>query len=173
MAKWWKLGFGKKKGEAPAPEQAPTPPPTPQAPEPSASAGEKKRGLLGRLFGRGKKKKEEAPAPAAPEAPPTAPPAAPPAAPPEGPPEGPAAPAERQFPSQISASADGDWIISTTEWSGHMEGTLRGHKAKEFILAYEAGRWAECAQLVADHWDMNVASQLNADVSNIENISWT
>lgn len=193
MAKWWKFGLGGKKDQeqGPAPEQAPAPPPAPapQAPEPSAGTeggGEKKRGLLGRLFGRGKGKKEKAPAPApeappsAPSAPPSAPPAAPPSAPAEGGEEaggggGPAGPAgekERQFPSSIEATADGDWRISQNDWYGQMNATLSGNKAKAFILAYEANNWTECAQLVADGWNMPVASQIDTAASNVENVSW-
>ncbi|MFE6189814.1 hypothetical protein ACFQ6U_35905 [Streptomyces sp. NPDC056465] len=193
MAKWWKLGLGKKdQAQGPAPKQAPAPTPAPVAPqtrEPSAGAGgkEKKSGLLGRLFGRGKGKKEQAPA-----VPPEAPPAAPPAAPPT-PPSAPAAPAggggeggeggesgggpgkpekERSFPSSIAATADGDWVISQNEWYGQMNAKLTGNKAKAFILAYEANDWAECAQLIADGWDMPVASQIDTGASNIENVSW-
>ncbi|MFD3622247.1 hypothetical protein ACFWWT_45255 [Streptomyces sp. NPDC058676] len=194
MAKWWKFGLGKKDQEqGPAPEQAPTPTPAPppQAPEPAAGTeggGEKKRGLLGRLFGRGKGKKEKAPAPA-PEAPPAAPPAAPPSAPPAAPPTapagggevgeeggGPAGPAapekERSFPSSIEAEADGDWRISQNDWYGQMTATLSGNKAKAFILAYEANDWTECAQLIADGWNMPVASQIDTAASNIENVTW-
>ncbi|MFG3216076.1 type 4 pilus major pilin [Streptomyces tendae] len=190
MAKWWKFGLGKKdQEEGPAPEEqapAPAPEPAPQAPEPSAGGeggGEKKRGLLGRLFGRGRKK-EKAPAPEAPPAaPPSAPPSAPPAAPPSAPaeggeeaggggPAGPAKPSERTFPSRIDATADGDWVISANEWYGQMNATLSGNKAKSFILAYEANDWSECAQLIADGWNMPVASQINVGSSNIENISW-
>ncbi|MFF7258648.1 hypothetical protein [Streptomyces microflavus] len=196
MAKWWKFGFGKDKDQeqGPAPEQAPAPTPTPApapAPEPSAGpegGGEKKRGLLGRLFGRGKGKKEKAPAPAPeapPAAPPTAPPSAPPAAPPSAPaeggeeagdgegPAGPAKPEERSFPSSIDATADGDWRISQNDWYGQMNATLSGNKVKEFILAYEANNWTRCAQLVADGWNMPVASQIDTAASNIENISWS
>lgn len=190
MAKWWKFGLGKKGQEqGPAPEQAPapTPAPAPQAPEPAAGTGEKKRGLLGRLADRvtGKGKKEKAPA-APPEAPPAAPPAAPsppPAAPPsapagggevgEGGGAGPVAPdKERSFPSSIDAEADGDWVISQNEWYGQMEATLTGNKAKAFILAYEANDWTECAQLIADGWNMPVASQIDTAASTIENVTW-
>lgn len=143
MAKWWKFGLGKGKDrqEGPAPRPQPTPAPAEHAP--------KRGGLLGRLFGRGKKK--EAPAPEAPPAPaapsaPSAPPApaeeAPPAeAPPEegeGGPAGPGERPERVYPSFLHVEADGDWIISETEWSGTMSGTLHGADVKTFIDAMEA-----------------------------------
>jgi hypothetical protein len=187
MAKWWKFGFGKK-DQGPEPEQtpAPAPEPTPQAPEPSAGAegGEKKRGLLGRFFRRDKGK-EKAPAPA-PEAPPTAPPA-PPTAPPTPPaapaseageageggePAGPSGP-ERTFPSSIDVEADGDWRISSTEWSGHMQGTIRGHQARVFIEAFEKGQMNTCVQMVANAWDVNVGDQINPKESTSDYINWS
>lgn len=181
MATWnprkW-FGRGKEKPAAPTPA-----PQAPKAPEPSAGpapAPEKKPGLLGKLFGRGKRKEKPAPPEAPPEAPPapptpTAPPEAPPAA--EGPQEGPPgagaeAPPEREYPTSIDVEADGDWIISSTEWSGLMKGTIHGHKAKVFIDAYEKGDWNTCAQMVADAWDVNVASQIIPEQSTIDYINW-
>lgn len=119
MAKWWKFGLGKGKDQGP--EEGPAPEPTP-APTPAPAEGGKKPGILGRLFGR--RKKKEAPAEA-----PTAPPAAPPAAPPKP---------ERVYPPFLHVSADGDWVISDTEWSGTMSGTLHGSDVKTFIDAMEA-----------------------------------
>ncbi|WP_326813297.1 hypothetical protein [Streptomyces scopuliridis] len=173
MATWnpkkW-FGRGKEKPAAPAPA-----PQAPKGPEPSAGAPapEKKRGVLGKIFGRGKRKEKPAPEapPAAPPAPP-APPAAPPAA--EGPEKAEeAAPPEREYPSSIQVEADGDWIISSTEWSGLMKGTIHGHKAKVFIDAYEKGHFNTCAQMVADAWDANVASQIIPEESTIDYINWS
>ncbi|MDJ0347290.1 hypothetical protein QMK19_39560 [Streptomyces sp. H10-C2] len=158
MAKWWKfgLGGGKDKGQGPEetpqePTPAPAPEPTPAAP--AEGGGEKKRGLLGRLFGRGKKK-EKAPK-EAPPAPTPAPPSAP--AGPGGGGEGPApgekagggggdvgeggegeeAPPERSYPGHLHVDADGIWVISDTEWEGTMSGTLHGQDVKTFIDAME------------------------------------
>ncbi|WP_138899074.1 hypothetical protein [Streptomyces chryseus] len=190
MGKWWKFGLGKDDQEpGPGPEEPTEAAPEAEAPEPAAGPGEgeKKPGLLGRLLGRGRRKakKEKAPTPETPAAPPEAP-SAPPSGPPtpagggeagggEGAGGGAGAggeEAKRSFPSSIRATADGDWVISANEWYGHMEGTLVGNKAKEFILAYEKGDFPHCAQLVADVWDMAIASQMNMGASNIENISW-
>ncbi|MFD9226119.1 hypothetical protein ACFWDI_40400 [Streptomyces sp. NPDC060064] len=154
------FGRGKPKEEAPAPA----------APAPTAPPEAKKPGRFRRLADKLKRKpKGEAPAPTppAPPAPPKAPPPAPPA------PPAPAAPSEGEYPSSIDVEADGDWIISSTEWSGRMQGTIRGNKAKEFIQEYEKGNWSRCAQMVADHWDVNVADQLVPEESNIDYINWS
>ncbi|MEU2358853.1 hypothetical protein ABZ599_38860 [Streptomyces misionensis] len=148
MAKWWP--FGRKKEEAPkeAPPKAPAPEPTPApppTPEPTPAEGEKKRGLFGRLREKIQRKPKEAPPEAPAEAPPAAP-TPPPAeeAPPEAAPEEAAAPpaappeAERTYPSFLHVEADGDWVISDTQWSGTMSGTLHGSDVKLFIDAMEA-----------------------------------
>ena len=145
MAKWWKFGFGFGKGkgkeEGPASEPTPAPAPRPEpTPAPAGEAPKKRGGLFGRLFGRGKKKEapapEEAPAEEAPAEAEEAPAEeaaeeaeAPPAAPPEP---------ERVYPPFLHVSADGDWVISDTEWSGTMSGTLHGSDVKTFIDAMEA-----------------------------------
>ncbi|MFF7373625.1 hypothetical protein [Streptomyces tricolor] len=136
MAKWWKFGLGKSKGR----EEGPRPEPTP-APRPTPAEGEKRGGLLGRLFGR--KRKEEAP-PEAPPAPPTPPPAEAPEIPPEAapaeeaPPPAAPPPPERVYPPFLHVSAEGDWVISETEWNdGTMSGTLHGSDVKAFIDAME------------------------------------
>lgn len=134
MAKWWPFGRKKKEEEAPRPGGG---------------------GLLGRLFGRGRKKEEEAPEapPAPPEAPAAPPEEAAPApeaaeAPAEGetpaegeaPAEG-APPAEppkpRVYPPFLHVDADGSWVISSTMWEGTMSGTLHGRDVKTFIDAME------------------------------------
>ncbi|MEU3084737.1 hypothetical protein ABZ697_31105 [Streptomyces albidoflavus] len=144
MAKWWKFGLGKKKDTAPsegpatpAPAPKPTPEPTPEPPAP------KKRGLLGRIFGR-KKGGGEAPAEGTGPAPaPASEPSPAPAGEPgpeageegEG---GEATPPPRVYPSVLHVAAEGDWVISDTEWTGTMSGTLTGADVKRFIDAMEA-----------------------------------
>lgn len=140
MAKWWKFGLGKGKskeeGPTPVPPPAPAPAPAPEpTPAPAGEAPKKRGGFLGRLFGRGKKK--EAPTAEAPPAAPAAAPAAPPAGE-KAPPEGGAPPPGRVYPPFLHVSADGDWVISDTEWSGTMSGTLHGPDVKAFIDAMEA-----------------------------------
>ncbi|MFC9265613.1 hypothetical protein ACFT25_38040 [Streptomyces hydrogenans] len=197
MAKWWKLGLGGKKDK----EQSPPPetPPTPAAPTPAPApppqeppAEEKKRGFFGRLADKvtGKAKKEKAAKPEA-EAPPEAPPEAPaetrPAPPSggeggeaeaegeaEGGGAGPGEPEERRtFPSSISVSAYGDWVISANEWYGEMSGTLTGSEVKEFILAHEHGNWTRCAELIAGVWDSPAADLVDVYASNIEAVTWS
>jgi hypothetical protein len=144
MAWKWNPFRRREKAEAPAPEPTPAAPaPGPQAP----TQAPKKRGLLGRLFGRKEKPAAPAPAPAAPPAggPPTPP--APPA-PPSGPAEEPEEyekgeegeeeeEEERKYPPFLHVSADGVWKISDTEWDGIMSGTLHGQDVKTFIDAME------------------------------------
>jgi len=133
---------------------APEPTPAPAAPPAEAPQAAPKPGLLGRLFGR--KPKAAAPAPApGPEAPPIAPAPAP-EPPPTAPAEAPAPAAEgggegegggqgaavapepeRVYPSFLHVSAEGDWVISETEWKGTMSGTLHGDDVKTFIDAME------------------------------------
>ncbi|MGW6151516.1 hypothetical protein ACWFN4_30045 [Bacillus mycoides] len=174
MAKWWKFGRGKDKGEG----QAPGPTPTP-APTPSEDRGGEKKGLLGRLFGRGKKKEKEK-APAAPEAPP---------APPGVPPTGPTAPSEggepsegegaggeekekeRVYPGSLGVSADGDWVISSTSWSGIMQGVLHGQDVKTFIDAMEAGDMETAIPLVADAYGIP-GGLVNVAASSIHHIGY-
>lgn len=191
MAKWWPFGRkGKPEEPAPTPPPTPTPPPAPEAPAPKA---EKKPGLLGRLFGRGKKK--EAPAEAPPEAPPAAPPAPPsPPAPPAPPaPPTPAEPPEeggeegaeegeegeeepeRVFPDSVTASVDGTWVISESVWHGVIHGTLYGADAKAFILAVERGREAQAIALLArayDDQDMGFARYLDVGRSSWGSIDY-
>lgn len=161
--------FGRgKAAEEEAPAPAPAPEPTP-APPPEGKKPGRLRKLAGKLRRKPKAAPPEAP-PAAPPAPPEAPPTAPPGptVPPEAPP-----PKEPEYPSSIDVEADGEWQISSTRWDGSMHGTIRGNKAKEFIKAYEAGNWNRCAQMVADHWDRNVADQLLPEQSEIEHIGWS
>ncbi|MEU3078516.1 hypothetical protein [Streptomyces laurentii] len=172
---------------APAPA-APAPPPE----KPPAPAEEKKRSFFGRLADKvtGKAKKEkakkekaeakaeaEAEAEAPPEAPPeapSAPPSAPPAEEPEAAGGGPAAPEkERHFPSSISASAYGDWVISANKWYGEMSGTLTGSSVKEFVLAHEKGNWTRCCELIAEVWDSPAADIVDVYASNIEAVTWS
>ncbi|MEU8764964.1 hypothetical protein [Streptomyces sp. NPDC048659] len=199
MAKWWKLGFGKKdKEQGPPPETPPTPaapapaPPPQEPPQEAAEEAPKKRGFLGRLADKvtGKARKEKAAkaegeAEAPPEAPPEAP-AAKPSAPPaggggegeeagEGGGAGPEAPEkERYFPSSISVSADGDWSISANTWYGTMSGTLTGHSSvKEFILAYEKGNWTRCCELIAGVWPSDAADLVDVYASEIHSVTWS
>lgn len=147
MAKWWPFGRkDKEPGPAPAPrpEQTPAPAPRPeQAPAPAPAQEEKRSGLLGRLFGRGRKKEAPPEAPPTPTAPPTAPTPPPEEPPTEGaPPEEaptPSAPPppERTYPPFLHVDADGVWIISDTQWEGTMSGTLHGADVKTFIDAME------------------------------------
>ncbi|WP_329307853.1 hypothetical protein OG322_41470 (plasmid) [Streptomyces sp. NBC_01260] len=198
MGKWWKFGRGGgskdgEEGQAPAPTPEPTPPPAaPEAPAP-APAGEKKPGLLGRLFGRGRKK--EAPAEATPPeaaAPPTPPPAppAPPAPPSQGPSggseeggdsegaggeEGEEEKEERVFPSSVTASVDGSWVISDSVWHGLIAGTLSGEDAKAFILHCEKGREHKAIELLAaayDKDDMGFARYLDTKQSSWGSIDY-
>ncbi|MFF2228962.1 hypothetical protein ACFVV7_37215 [Streptomyces globisporus] len=155
MAKWWKLGFGKDGQEQqPEPVQPePSPEPAPQEAAPAEKPKKRGGGLLGRLFGR--KKKEQKEEPPAPPVEPSAPaektgPAAPepsgeqPVAGEaggeshegEGGGEGPATP-ERTYPPFLHVSAEGDWVISDTEWTGTMSGTVHGADVKTFIDAME------------------------------------
>ncbi|EFF88171.1 PE-PGRS family protein [Streptomyces sp. e14] len=154
MAKWWKFGLGKGKDreEGPRPEPTPAPAPRPEpTPAPAEEGGKKRGGLLGRLFGRGKKKEAPAAPPEAPSAPaaPSAPSAPSAPAEEEGPAEAPGEEGEeggggvgerpeRVYPPFLHVSADGDWVISDTEWSGTMSGTLHGSDVKTFIDAMEA-----------------------------------
>ncbi|MEU1224701.1 hypothetical protein [Streptomyces microflavus] len=180
MAKWWKFGLGKDKDQAPEPTPAPSPAPSPAPP--AASEGKKKGGLLGRLFGRSKKKKEEAPA--APE-PPAAPPAPP--APPTEPPAsgGPSEPGdesggekaggekekEKVYPAALGVSADGDWQISSTQWNGIMHGVLKGADVKKFMDAIEAGEMDVAVPLVADAYGIP-GGLVNVGASTIHHIGY-
>ncbi|MFF7013231.1 hypothetical protein ACFY9Y_35055 [Streptomyces fimicarius] len=185
MAKWWKFGRDKGKEQAPEPTPAPSPPPapTPTPASPAEGPKEKKGGLLGRLFGRGKKKKEEAPA--APE-PPAAPPTPP--APPTGPPPTGGEPseggeeggeeeaggkeeAERVYPGSLGVSADGDWQISSTQWSGIMQGVLNGTDVKTFMDAIEAGKMDIAIPLVADAYGIP-GGLINVKASTIHHIGY-
>ncbi|MBM7057169.1 hypothetical protein [Streptomyces durocortorensis] len=180
--KWNPFKRGKGKAEAPAPAPAPTQAPTPDA---KPSKGEKKPGRLKRLFSR--KPKPTEPAPEAPPAPPAAPSA------PPGPPQAPAPEAggdvgegeqgelfeveeeeeeERQFPGSLGVSADGVWMISTTEWDSVMQGVLTGEDVKEFILAIEAGNQERAAEMVAAAYDENVGSLINVGASTIRRIGY-
>ncbi|MGW1379555.1 hypothetical protein ACWD6P_35545 [Streptomyces sp. NPDC002446] len=185
MAKWWKFGRGKGKEEGPAPE--PTPAPTPP-PTPAPAEGEKKRGFFGRLKDKVRPKKEKAPAappaeapPAPPAAPPTAPPEAPPEeappeeAPPGAPPAGPPTPA-RVYPSFLHVEADGDWVISDTEWSGTMSGTLHGSDVKTFIDAMEppkggAPDYDTAIPLIADAYGIP-GGLINVGASTIHSVNY-
>ncbi|EFL04311.1 predicted protein [Streptomyces sp. SPB78] len=172
MAKWWKFGLGGK-GKDKDREEAPAPPTsTAREPEPPAPAREKSGGFFGRLFGRGRKKggpAEEAPA----EAPPQEAPA--PEAPlPSGPEPGGETPEggeageapgggeegeeeeeeeDRVFPSSVTASVDGTWVISESVWHGVIYGSLHGADAKAFILAIEKGREHIAIRLLANAYD--------------------
>jgi hypothetical protein len=54
-----------------------------------------------------------------------------------------------------------------------MSGTIRGRKVKEFIDAYESQNWNRCVQMVADHWDVNVADQIIPEESTVDYINWS
>ncbi|MFF5639775.1 hypothetical protein [Streptomyces sp. NPDC012825] len=187
MAKWWKFGLGKGKDreEGPRPEPTPAPAPRPEpTPAPAEEAPKKRGGLLGRLFGR---KKKEAPAPEAPSAP-AAPPSAP-AAPPapaeeapeevpgeegEGGPAGPGKRPERVYPSFLHVEADGDWVISDTEWSGTMSGTLHGSDVKTFIDAMEqegGPDYDTAIPLIADAYGIP-GGLINVGASTIHSVNY-
>ncbi|WP_372412839.1 hypothetical protein [Streptomyces luteireticuli] len=185
MAKWWKFGLGRGKGseEEGRPAEAPPAAEPAEPAEPAAPKAEKGPGLLGRLFGRGRKKEappEEAPptAPAAPPAPPAPPSPPAPPTPAEGPEEGPEegveeAPEpeeERVYPDSVTASVDGTWVISDSVWHGVISGTMYGADAKAFIIAMEKGREHTAIALLArayDDQDMGFARYLD-----IKSSSW-
>ncbi|WP_327180470.1 hypothetical protein OG599_35385 (plasmid) [Streptomyces sp. NBC_01335] len=183
MGKWWKFGRDKDRSEStPAPAPAPSPEPQPSA-EPSAPAEKKSGGFLSRLFGRSKQK-------VAPETPPAepAPPAEPPASPPSPPTtgggggggegggaeEGEGAPEpERVYPSSLTLSVQGTWVISSSIWHGPISGTLTGANAKAFVIHMEKGNEESAIRLLADAYDdkeMGFARYLDTGQSSWDEI---
>lgn len=157
---------GKAKGE-PTPPSAPTPAPTPQAPAGQVPQEPKKRGLLGRMADKVRRKKP-------PEAPPEAPPAAPPAppSPPEGPPapptpaEGPEPegegvgegeePEEKDYsdaPSSMTVAIPGTWQFSKKKWVGIVRGTLSGARVVQFLQHLDNDEEEDAVMMICEEFD--------------------
>ncbi len=147
-------------------------PPAPAGPDES-----EKKGAFRRLADKFRRKQPPPAAPAAPAAP-TAPTGDTPAPGGAGGGSGGEAPAkdpgdgQRTYPGRLAVSADGIWIISSTEWDGIMSGTLHGQDVQDFLEAMEAGDLETAVDLVAKAYDDNVADLIIVEESTIRHVGY-